>query len=96
MGKDFLDALKELLASKKFITAVAGISVTLLAKIGLKADTETIASIVSIIALLLLGQASTDFGKAAKVAENDPKLKILETIINNNLSSTSKEKTDKA
>lgn len=63
------DLLRELLLSKKFIAAVAGVIVGLAAKKGLAWDTETVAVIISPLVAYVVGQGVADRGKeAAKVS----------------------------
>lgn len=79
--KAFLEVLKELLTSKKFITAVAGLVVLGLAKIGFQADTDTIIGIITVVSTLLLGQGLTDHGKAKEEMSNIPKLEIIKNAL---------------
>lgn len=60
-----MSTIKALFASKKFLTTLAGIVGLLAAKVGWDAAPETCWQIVSLVGLLLTGQAATDFGKEA-------------------------------
>lgn len=79
--KEFLEVLKELFTSKKFITAVAGLITLGLAKIGFNADENTIAGIIAMVSALLLAQGATDLGKAKEETSNIPKLEILKSAL---------------
>ena len=59
------ETLYEMLVSKKFIVAIAGVIVAAAAKIGLDLDTESVALILSPIIAFILGQGVADSGKAA-------------------------------
>lgn len=58
------DALKEMFASKKFIAMLAGIIITLAAKIGFDVDNETAMMIVGLVSSYVLGQGVADAGKS--------------------------------
>lgn len=58
------DALKEMFTSKKFLATLAGIVITLAAKVGLNIDDETAAMIVGLISAYILGQGVADAGKS--------------------------------
>lgn len=63
-----MTALRSLLGSKKFITAIVGIVVALGAKYGLALDPEIIATIVGLFAVLVGAQGLADQGKEAAKA----------------------------
>jgi len=65
MFTDLLSALKEMITSKKFIAAVAGIIVTLAAKKGLDIKPDYVNPIVGMIVAYIVGQGVADHGKAA-------------------------------
>jgi len=79
--KAFLEVLKELLTSKKFISAVAGLIVLGCAKIGFNADPNTITGIITLFTALLIGQGAADFGKAKEEMSNIPKLEIIKSAL---------------
>ena len=58
-----INAIKEMLKSKKFIASVAGVIVAATAKIGLDLDTEAVAAIVAPFVAYILGQGWADAGK---------------------------------
>lgn len=63
-----LNMLKQLLTSKKFVAMIAGLIVTLLAKLKFNVDPTTIAELVAMIVAFILGQGVADSGKeAAKI-----------------------------
>jgi uncharacterized YccA/Bax inhibitor family protein len=80
--KELKAVIGELLTSKKFISAVSGLIVLLIAKMGFQASPEAITGIIAIISTLLLGQGLADFGKAKEEISNAPKMKVLENILN--------------
>jgi uncharacterized membrane protein (DUF441 family) len=59
------ELIAELLLSKKLLAMVAGVVVTLLAKVHFQADATTITQILSVIVSYILGQGLADFGKSA-------------------------------
>ena len=61
-----LKALLDMVASKKAISAIAGVIVAFALKYGLELDTESVAAVISPIIAYILGQGVADFGKAAK------------------------------
>lgn len=65
-----LDTIKEMLLSKKFIVAVSGTIVALVAKIGLNLPVEDVATVLSPIIAYIIGQGWADSGKeAAKLSK---------------------------
>ncbi len=60
--------LRELLASKKFVVALAGIIAGVAAKKGLALDTETTALLLSPVLAYIVGQGVADRGKPAAQA----------------------------
>lgn len=60
-----LTTLKEMLASKKAIAAVAGVILTLGAKYGLNLDPELVNQGVAIVMAYIVGQGIADIGKNA-------------------------------
>lgn len=56
--------LKALFSSKKFVAALVGVAVALLAKIGIELDTQDVAAVVSPIIAYIIGQGITDVGKS--------------------------------
>jgi hypothetical protein len=64
-------AIVDLLSSKKFITGLVGVAVSLGAKYGLNLDPELCASILGLFAVVIAGQGLADHGKeAAAIAAN--------------------------
>lgn len=61
----FTDALRSMLASKKWQTAVIGAIVAAAAKLGLQLDSETVALIVAPLVAYIIGQGISDHGKPA-------------------------------
>ena len=60
-----VNTLKELLTSKKFLTAIAGTITGAALKIGLELDTEAVLGIISPLVAYILAQGGADFGKSA-------------------------------
>ena len=60
--------LKSMLGSKKFCATVAGVVVTLAAKIGFDLPAETINQVIALIASYVIGQGVADHGKHRPVA----------------------------
>lgn len=58
-----MENLKQALTSKKFIAAIAGVIVALVARVGIDLDTEATATILSPIVAYIVGQGIADFGK---------------------------------
>jgi len=58
-----LDTLKEMIQSKKAIAMIAGMIVTLVAKVGLDLDVDAIAVIISPVIAYIIGQGWADTGK---------------------------------
>lgn len=68
MWANFLDVLRELAGSKKFLVLITGLIVAGAAKLGLHLDDQTVAEIVGLFAAWLIGQGVADHGKeAAKI-----------------------------
>lgn len=63
------DAIIGLLASKKFLTMIVGLAVTLTAKLGWNVDSETIWQVVTIVAAGITGQGLADLGKERAKAD---------------------------
>jgi predicted transcriptional regulator len=63
-----LQALKEMLASKKFLTAVAAMIVAAVAKLGLELETGAVYAILSPLVAYILGQGVADAGKSVEIA----------------------------
>jgi len=64
------DAIKAMLASKKFLATLAGVVVTLLGRLSFDIDPETIYGILAAIAAYVLGQGLADFGKYSSANSN--------------------------
>jgi hypothetical protein len=60
-----LDVLKEMLTSKKFLAAVAGVLVAAAARIGLDLPVEDVAAVLAPIIAYIVGQGWADAGKEA-------------------------------
>jgi hypothetical protein len=75
------EVLKELLASKKFITLVTGLVVLGCAKLGFQANPDTVTGIITLFTALLIGQGAADFGKAKEEMSNIPKMEILKSAL---------------
>lgn len=60
-----IDALKEMIGSKKALAAITGVIVALAARYGLELETEAVAAIVSPIVAYILSQGYVDRGKAS-------------------------------
>ncbi len=56
--------LKTLLTSKKFIAAIVGVAVGLIAKLGIELDTDAVAIVISPILAYIVGQGVADHGKS--------------------------------
>lgn len=56
--------LKTLLTSKKFIAAIVGVAVGLIAKLGIQLDTDAVALVISPILAYIVGQGVADHGKS--------------------------------
>lgn len=56
--------LKTLLTSKKFVAAIVGVAVALVAKLGIELDTEAVTLVVSPILAYIVGQGISDHGKS--------------------------------
>jgi hypothetical protein len=65
-------ALAGLLGSKKFLTAITGIVVAIAAKKGFDLDSELVAAILGVFAILVGAQGAADFGKEAAKVEQQP------------------------
>jgi hypothetical protein len=66
-------AIIDLLASKKFITALVGVAVMVGAKLGLNLDPELLIAIASLFAVLVGAQGAADAGKErAKIEAANP------------------------
>lgn len=65
-----MDLLRSLFTSKKFIAALSGSIFTLVAKLGLDIDRETIAEIVTLFGLYIVGQGIADHGKERAIVES--------------------------
>lgn len=93
--REFIGQLKGLIAelclSKKFLTMMVGVIVTLCARIGFKADTETITSIVAIVSSYILAQGWADNGKERQKIENESKTEIANKILDSINSNKTKE-----
>ena len=61
------EAIKGLLSSKKFWSAIVGVVAVLVGKIGWNVSEDVLWQITAIIATLLGAQGAADWGKAAKV-----------------------------
>lgn len=59
----FMDTVKALLASKKFLTTMTGFIMVLLGKAKLDIDDETVWQLVILISACVTGQGIADFGK---------------------------------
>lgn len=59
----FLEAVKGLFGSKKFLTTLTGIIAVLVAKIGWNLDEEIIWQIVCLVSACVTGQGLADLGK---------------------------------
>jgi hypothetical protein len=57
--------LRDMLRSKKFLAAIAGVLVGLAGKIGLELEAESLIAVLSPIVAYILGQGFADVGKAA-------------------------------
>lgn len=57
------ETLKQLFTSKKFLATLAGVIITLFAKVGLDVDNETAAMIVGLIGSFVVSQGIADNGK---------------------------------
>lgn len=55
---------KTLLTSKKFVAAVIGVAVGLIAKLGIELDTDAVVIVVSPILAYIVGQGVADHGKS--------------------------------
>ena len=53
-----------MLKSKKFIAAVVGVAIGLIAKLGIELDTEAVLAVISPILAYILGQGLADQGKS--------------------------------
>ena len=58
-----VDALKQMLASKKAIAAIAGVIVATAGRYGLGLDPEAVTQVLTPIVAYILGQGIADFGK---------------------------------
>ena len=56
--------LKTLLTSKKFVAAIVGVIVGLVAKLGVELDTDATALVISPILAYIVGQGVADHGKS--------------------------------
>ena len=61
-----LKALLEMLASKKALSALAGVIAAFALRYGLELDTEAVMAVISPIVAYILGQGWADIGKHAK------------------------------
>jgi hypothetical protein len=68
-----IEAIKALLSSKKFITAIVGLVVAGVAKLGLNLEPEIVASVLGFFAVLVGAQGAADLGKEAAKAVEAPK-----------------------
>ena len=59
--------LLEMLASKKALSALAGVIVAFALRYGLELDTETVIAVISPIVAYILGQGWADIGKHARL-----------------------------
>jgi hypothetical protein len=59
------DAIRELLKSKKFLVALAGMIAAALARAGWDISNETILAILTPLISFVIGQGISDFGKSA-------------------------------
>lgn len=59
------DAIKGILGSKKAIAAIAGVVVSLVAKVGIDLETDAIVAILAPIMAYIVGQGVADIGKEA-------------------------------
>ena len=59
------DAVKGILGSKKAIAAIAGVVVSLVAKVGIDLETDAIVAILAPIMAYIVGQGVADIGKEA-------------------------------
>ena len=67
-----LNALKELISSKKALMAIASAIVAGVAKLGLELDTEAVLTIITPLVSFVIGQGVADLGKeAAKVEKSE-------------------------
>ena len=57
--------LRDMLRSKKFLAAVAGVLVGLAGKVGLELETESLVAVLTPIVAYILGQGLADAGKEA-------------------------------
>ena len=63
-------AVKGMFASKKFVAAIAGAIVALVAKLGVEMETESVMAVITPILAFVVGQGIADAGKEAKKVEN--------------------------
>ena len=56
--------LKTLLTSKKFVAAIIGVAVGLIAKLGIELQTQDVVAVISPILAYILGQGVADHGKS--------------------------------
>ena len=61
-----IDALKQMLSSKKAIAAIAGVVVAAAGRYGLQLDAEAVNQILAPIVAYILGQSIADFGKSTR------------------------------
>jgi hypothetical protein len=67
-----LNALKELISSKKALMAIASAIVAGVAKLGLELDTEAVLTIITPLVSFVIGQGVADLGKEkAKVEKSE-------------------------
>jgi uncharacterized membrane protein (DUF441 family) len=62
-----IDALKEMISSKKAIAAIAGLIVAAAGRVGLGLPTDAVVQITGIIIAYIVGQGIADAGKHARV-----------------------------
>lgn len=61
-----LEVLKELLGSKKALTAIAGIILAIASRYGLNVPEELVQDIVQLLSVYIVGQGIADHGKEAE------------------------------
>ncbi len=60
-----MQAIRDLLSSKKFITALVAVAVAIGARYGLKLDPELVAALLGVFGILIHAQGQADHGKEA-------------------------------
>jgi len=74
-----MQKLRELLGSKKVISAIVAVVTVIAAKYGFRVDTETIIGLITLFGILIGAQGATDFGKEAAKIQADAAVKVAES-----------------